>query len=311
RQHRAAVAHPLREDALRTPAHRFECLPGYPWTGHFLSDLPALAGLRLHYLDEGPVQAERTYLCLHGSPGWSYLYRKMIAELLAAGQRVVAPDLIGFGKSDKPKRAQAHRFGWHRQVLLELIERLDLQHIVLVGHDWGGLLGLTLPMAAAQRYAGLLLMNTALTTGETPVPPGLDAWAQMCQRQPGFDIAGLVASDNPQLSAQECAAYMAPFPDQGHRAAIGAFAAMLPRGPDDDGAALARAAREFFYSRWTAPSFMAIGEQDPVLGVAPMEALHAMLPGCPAPLYLAQSGQLVPEHGQQVVLAALRHFAQV
>lgn len=150
---------PLREDALRTPDAAFDGLPGYPWAPHYISDLPALAGLRLHHVDEGPRDAPLTWLCLHGNPSWSYLYRHLIARLTAAGQRVVAPDLIGFGKSDKPKKEVAHRFDWHRQVLLELVERLDLQRVVLVVQDWGGLLGLTLPMASPARYHGLLVMN--------------------------------------------------------------------------------------------------------------------------------------------------------
>ena len=119
--------HPLREDALRTPDAAFEGLPGYPWAPRYLSDLPALDGLRLHYLDEGPRNAPLTWLCLHGNPAWSYLYRHMLPVFLAAGHRVVAPDLIGFGKSDKPKKDAAHRFTWHRQVLLEFLERLDLR----------------------------------------------------------------------------------------------------------------------------------------------------------------------------------------
>lgn len=150
---------PLREDALRTPDAAFDGLLGYPWAPHYISDLPALAGLRLHHVDEGPRDAPLTWLCLHGNPSWSYLYRHLIARLAAAGQRVVAPDLIGFGKSDKPKKEGAHRFDWHRQVLLELVERLDLQRVVLVVQDWGGLLGLTLPMASPARYHGLLVMN--------------------------------------------------------------------------------------------------------------------------------------------------------
>ncbi|MEY4712683.1 MAG: hypothetical protein RIS88_2133, partial [Pseudomonadota bacterium] len=166
-----AAAHPLREDAVRTPEARFENLPGYPWAPNYVSDLPALAGLRLHYLDEGPQEAPVTWLCLHGNPAWSYLYRKMIPVFLQAGHRVVAPDLIGFGRSDKPKKETAHRFAWHRQVLLEFVERLDLRRVVVV-QDWGGLLGLTLPMAAPARYQGLLAMNTLLATGDTPLSDG-------------------------------------------------------------------------------------------------------------------------------------------
>jgi tRNA(adenine34) deaminase len=145
-----AEAQPLREDALRTPESRFGNLPDYPWSSRYLNDLPALNGLRMHYLDEGPTRAARTWLCLHGNPSWSYLYRKMIPIFLAQGDRVVAPDLIGFGKSDKPKTEDQHSFGWHRQILLEFIERLNLQQVVLVVQDWGGILG-----AMEHRDAGL------------------------------------------------------------------------------------------------------------------------------------------------------------
>lgn len=178
---------PVRDDALRTPESRFADLPGYPWQAHYVSDLPSLQGLRLHYLDEGPQDAPLTWLCLHGNPTWSYLYRKMIPVFLAVGHRVVAPDLIGFGKSDKPKKEGAHSFSYHRQVLLELIERLELKRIVLVVQDWGAQLELTLPLVAAQRYAGLLV---------TKISP---------------------------LTLQENVAYDAPFPDRGHRAALNAL----------------------------------------------------------------------------------------
>ena len=145
---RRVTVEPVRDDALRTPEDCFANLPDYPWQAHYLSDLPALEGLRMHYINEGPPDAATTYLCLHGNPAWSYLYRKMIPVFTEAGQRVLAPDLIGFGKSDKPKKDSAHTFAFHRQVLLEFIERLDLRNIVLVVQDWGGILGLTLPMAA-------------------------------------------------------------------------------------------------------------------------------------------------------------------
>ncbi|MEK9803507.1 MAG: tRNA adenosine(34) deaminase TadA, partial [Curvibacter sp.] len=184
REAQRRLSQPVREDAVRTPEARFAQLPDYPWAPNYLSDLPALAGLRLHYLDEGPRDARRTWLCLHGYPGWSYLYRKMIPVWLAAGHRVVAPDLVGFGRSDKLKKESAHSFSWHRQVLLEFIERLDLRRVVLVVQGAGGLPGLTLPVEAPQRYAGLLAMNTLLATGDTPLPPGLQSWRETSVRRP-------------------------------------------------------------------------------------------------------------------------------
>jgi len=300
---------PLREDALRTPDAAFDGLPGYPWAPHYISDLPALAGLRLHHVDEGPRDAPLTWLCLHGNPSWSYLYRHLIARLTAAGQRVVAPDLIGFGKSDKPKKEVAHRFDWHRQVLLELVERLDLQRVVLVVQDWGGLLGLTLPMASPARYHGLLVMNTLLATGEAPLSPGFVAWRQMCAQNPAYDIARLLARGNPQLSAAECAAYAAPFPNAGFRAALRAFPARVAERPQDEGAATARQAREFWRHDWQGRSLMLIGAADPVLGEPVMRTLHADIRGCPPPVVLPTCGHFVPECGAVVAEHALAHFA--
>jgi len=309
RETQRRLSQPVREDAVRTPEARFDSLPGYPWAPHYLSDLPSLAGLRLHYLDEGPRDAPLTWLCLHGNPGWSYLYRKMIPVFLGAGHRVVAPDLIGFGKSDKPKKESAHSFGWHRQVLLEFIERLDLKNIVLVVQDWGGLLGLTLPMAAPQRYAGLLVMNTLLATGDQPLSPGFLAWREMCAQKPGYDVGRLLARGNPQMTAGECAAYNAPFPDSGHRAALRAFPVMVPEFEESDGAAVSRQARAFWQQQWQGRSLMAVGLQDPVLGWPAMQQLQQTLRGCPEPLRVEQGGHFVPEQGEAIAEAALRHFA--
>jgi tRNA(adenine34) deaminase len=302
--------HPLREDALRTPEHRFNGLPDYPWAPNHVSDLPSLNGLRLHYLDEGPKDAPLTWLCLHGNPAWSYLYRKMIPPFLAAGGRVIAPDLIGFGKSDKPKKDEAHRFSWHRDVLLELVERLDLQRVVLVVQDWGGLLGLTLPMAAPERYQGLLVMNTMLATGGVPLSPGFLAWREMCAKKPEFDVGRLFGRGNPQMSEAECGAYNAPFPDRGHRAALRVFPAMVPEHADDEGAAISRQAREFFRHRWQGRTFMAIGQQDPVLGEPVMRALAADLRGCAQPMLLPEAGHFVQEHGESIAKEAVAFFAR-
>lgn len=302
------VAMPLREDALRTPDERFQDLPGYDWPAQYVHDLPALGGLRMHYLDEGPRDAPRTWLCLHGNPAWSYLYRRMLPVFLAAGDRVVAPDMPGFGRSDKPKKESAHGFSWHRQVLLEFVERLDLQRVVLVVQDWGGLLGLTLPMAAPQRYAGLLVMNTALGTGDEPLSPGFIAWREMCAKNPEFSVSRLFARGNPHMAAGECAAYDAPFPDRGHRAALRAFPAMVPDHPDADGAAISREARDFLARRWEGQTMMAIGAQDPVLGPDVMHALRAQIRGCPEPMVLQHAGHFVQEHGEPVARAAVGYF---
>ncbi|WP_372825497.1 tRNA adenosine(34) deaminase TadA [Polaromonas sp.] len=305
--------YPLRDDALRTPDSVFDGLPGYPWLPNYISDLPALGGLRMHYLDEAG-QGDKggsgglTFLCLHGNPAWSYLYRKMMPVFLAAGHRVVAPDLIGFGKSDKPKKDSFHSFTRHRQILLELVEQLDIKNVVLVVQDWGGLLGLTLPMAAPQRYRGLLVMNTALGTGDVPLSPGFMAWREMCAKNPEFDVARLFARGNPQMSAEECAAYNAPFPDKGHRAALRAFPAMVPEFKDSDGAEISREARSFWRERWSGQTLMAIGAQDPVLGEPVMRGLQALIRGSGEPMVLPQAGHFVQEHGEQVAQNAVLHF---
>ena len=306
---RRVNASPLRDDALRPPDSAFADLPGYPWPPHYVSDLPALAGLRLHYLDEGPPDAPRTWLCLHGNPAWSYLWRHMIPVFTAAGDRVVAPDLIGFGKSDKPKKEGAHAFSWHRQVLLELVERLDLRHVVLVVQDWGGLLGLTLPMAAPRRYAGLLAMNTLLATGDAPLPQGFVDWRAMCRDKPLYGVGRLLARGNPHLSPAECAAYDAPFPDKGYRAALRAFPERVPAALDDPGAALSRAARDFWHHQWQGRSLMVVGAQDPVLGLPTMRALQHHIRGCPEPVVLPQAGHFVQEHGEAIAARAVEYFA--
>ena len=303
-------ASPLREDVLRTPDDRFQNLPGYPWQPRYVSDLPALAGLRMHYLDEGPPDAPRTWLCLHGNPAWSYLYRKMLPVWLAQGDRVLAPDLIGFGRSDKPKKPAAHRFGWHRQVLLEWVERMDLRNTVLVVQDWGGLLGLTLPMEAPHRYSGLLVMNTTLATGEQPLSPGFLEWRAMCRDKPEYSVSRLFARSAPHLSAAECAAYDAPFPDRGHRAALRAFPDLVPETPSDEGADISRRALTFWQTAWQGRSLMAIGQQDPVLGEPVMRALQKNIRGCPEPLLLPNAGHFVQEAGEPLAEQAWRFFAR-
>jgi len=310
---------PLREDALRPPDEWFEGIPDYPWTAHYVSDLPSLKGLRLHYLDEGHRELlnegqdslnrqQITYVCLHGNPAWSYLYRKMIPTFTAHGHRVVAPDLIGFGKSDKFKKASQHSFEFHRQVLLDFIERLDLKHIVLVVQDWGGILGLTLPMDMAHRFAGLLVMNTALATGTQPLSNGFLSWREWCQANPDFDVAKLFARGNKNMSDAETQAYNSPFKDRGHRTALHAFPPMVPEFENSPGAETSRQALLFWRDQWQGQTMMAIGVQDPVLGEPVMRELQQNIKGCPDPILLPQAGHFVQEHGQFIAESAVQYF---
>jgi pimeloyl-ACP methyl ester carboxylesterase len=294
---------------LRTPDDRFDTLPGYPWSPHYMDRLPSLQGLRMHYLDEGPRDAAITWLCLHGNPAWSYLYRHMIPVFLAAGHRVVAPDMPGFGKSDKPADVGQHRFSWHRAVLLEFIEAMDLQQMNLVVQDWGGLLGLTLPLDAPHRYRALLVMNTYLATGESDLPPGFTQWRAMCRSKPDFSIARLFARGNPHLSDAECAAYDAPFPDLRYRAATRAFPEMVADTPLSDGADVSGRALKFWQTQRHMQSLMAVGVQDPVFNVTVMEQLRTQINGCPAMLQIEDGGHFLQEHGRPIASVAVARLS--
>lgn len=246
--------HPLRDDALRTPDVAFEGLSAYQWQPHYVSDLHALGGLRMHYLDEQGSREDGsdsplTYLCLHGHTGWGYEFCQMIPLLLKAGHRVIAPDYIGFGKSDKPKKDSFHTFSRHRQILLELVERLDLQNIALFVSARSGLLGLTLPMAAPERYLNLRIMNTSQAGIELPFSAGLLVWQKMCVQTPEVDELPGRTRDHFQMSAEEIVASDAPFPDRGHRAALRAFPAMTIDGGADERTAIFLEAYRFWLDR--------------------------------------------------------------
>lgn len=297
-------------DALRTPEDRFTTLPGFPWAPKFLHDLPATQGLRLAYVDEGPADAPATALCLHGNPSWGYLYRHMLPEFTAAGLRVVVPDLIGFGRSDKPLDEAAHTFDFHRQTLLQFIERLDLKNVMLVCQDWGGIFGLTLPVAMPERFTRLLVMNTTLADGR--VSEGFRQWRSYSNSQPDLGVGKMLRRGKPDMTAEEAAAYDAPFPDARYKAALRAFPNLVPDA-ERDGAdavpiALAREATAFWRERWQGDSFMAIGMQDPVLGPPVMQALRRGIRGCPEALEVPEGGHFVQEWGGPIARAALQHF---
>jgi len=294
--------------ALRTPDERFRVLPSFPFPPHYAEALPGLGGLRMHYVDEGPRDARDTFLCLHGEPTWSYLYRKMIPVFTAAGGRVVAPDLFGFGRSDKPARDADYTFEFHRDSLLRLVERLDLRRITLVVQDWGGILGLTLPMDMPERFARLIVMNTGLPVGQS-IGPGFAAWKSFAAQFQDVPVAGLIALSSPgALNPFDAAAYDAPFPDQTYKAGVRRFPQLVPVEPGMAGIEHCRRAREFLATRWTGASFMAIGLRDAVLGKPVMEELRATIRGCPPALELPEAGHFVQEWGDVVARAALASF---
>jgi haloalkane dehalogenase len=290
---------------LRTPEQRFLDLPGYGFAPRYVDDLEGYAGLRVHYLDEGPKDAARVFLCLHGQPTWSYLYRRMIPIFAASGARVVAPDLLGFGKSDKPADDGAYTFGFHRQMLCALVERLDLRRVVLVVQDWGGLLGLTLPVDDPERYVGLLIMNTGFATGDLPLGQGFLDWRAFSNRNPDLAIGKLLARSCPHLTPAEAAAYDAPYPDASYKGGVRRFPNLVPEHPDAEGGALSRRAREWFRSQWQGRTFMAVGMKDPVLGPSVMRYLATQIRACPPPFEVADGGHFLQEWGEPVARAAL------
>jgi len=282
-------------EALRTPDDRFADLPGFAFAPHYRDDLKGFEGLRLHYLDEGPHGAKEVFLCLHGQPTWSYLYRKLIPFVTAAGHRAVAPDYYGFGRSDKPVEDAVYTFDFHRNALIALIERLDLRNITLVCQDWGGLIGLTLPMDMPERFGKLLVMNTSLGTGDRPLTEGFIAWRAWCAANPDMAVGKLMARACPSLTLGEAAAYQAPFPDIRHKAGVRRFPQLVPDGPDAGGAALSRRARDWWSGTWSGKTCMVVGMTDPVLGPPAMRALAQLIRNCPPPLEIAEAGHFVQE----------------
>jgi len=295
-------------EVLRTPDERFNELPDFPYAPNYLDNLEGYEGLRMHYVDEGPRDAANLFLCLHGEPTWSYLYRKMIPVFTAAGHRVVAPDYFGFGRSDKPVPDDVYQFDFHRDSLLAFIAQLDLSSLTIVCQDWGGLLGLTLPMEIPDRIARLLIMNTALGTGDVKLSEGFVAWRNYVQDTPDFDVGRLMKRSCPLLTDGEIAAYNAPFPDARYKAGVRRFPAMVPDNPQAPGAELSRRAREWLKTAWSGETFMAVGMQDPVLGPPAMKALRKLIQGCPEPFEIADAGHFVQEWGEVVARKALEAF---
>ncbi|MEL7296383.1 MAG: haloalkane dehalogenase [Pseudomonadota bacterium] len=301
-------------EAKRTPDANFEGIPDWNYEPRYAEHLPGYEGLRMHYVDEGPRDAP-VFLCLHGQPSWSFLYRKMAKVFLAAGYRVIAPDMFGFGRSDKPVDDAVYTFHFHRGALLALVEHLDLRDVCLVVQDWGGILGLTLPMEAPERYSRLIIMNTALPAGES-ANKGFSDWRLYNRANPDLDVGALMKRATPILNDDEVAAYAAPFPDQSYKAGVRRFPELVMLKAADEeltedaaaGVETSLKAREFWFSQWQGPSFMAVGVQDPVLGPDTMQFMRKMIRGCPPPMEIADGGHFVQEWGTEIAEAALEAF---
>ena len=248
---------------LRTPEQRFADLPDYPFAPHYCNVGNVGQGLRLHYVDEGPRDAPPV-LMLHGEPSWSYLYRHMIPLVAQAGYRVLAPDLIGFGKSDKPARQSDYGFSVQVAWIREWMESLDLRHITLVCQDWGSLIGLRLAAETEERFAGVVLSNGGLPTGEEPMTLVWRVWEKFARLSPWFPINRILKFGTKRtLSVAEMAAYAAPFPDDSFKAGARIYPSLVPVRFDDPEAAADRRAREVF-SRWEKPFLTCFSDGDPI-----------------------------------------------
>jgi haloalkane dehalogenase len=265
-------------DMLRTPDSRFSGLPGYPFEPRYVQ-VPAPDGtaLRMHYLDEGPADAE-VALLLHGEPSWCYLYRHMIPVLVNAGLRAVAIDLIGFGRSDKPTRRADYTYATHVQWTWAAIEAIGLHGMTLVCQDWGGLIGLRLVGEHADRFARVVAANTYLPTGETSPGEAFFAWQRYSQEVPEMRIGRIVSGGCVKdLAANVVAAYDAPFPDESYKAGARQFPLLVPTSPDDPAAPANRAAWEVL-RRFEKPFLCAFSDSDAITRGADV-LLCAQIPG--------------------------------
>ncbi len=265
-------------EALRTPDERFAALPGYPFAPRYV-DVPDGEGgaLRVHYVDEGPADAVPVLL-MHGEPSWSFLYRKLIPVITQAGHRAVAPDLVGFGRSDKPATREDYTYQRHVDWMRSLLEQLDLRHATLVGQDWGGLIGLRLVAEHPDRFDRVVAANTFLPTGDRHPGDAFLAWQKYSQETRAFRVGRIVNGGCvSELPADVVAAYDAPFPDETYKEGARQFPLLVPTSPSDPAAEPNRRAWEAL-CRSEMPFLTAFSDSDPITGGAD-RALQESIPG--------------------------------
>jgi haloalkane dehalogenase len=276
-------------DTLRTPDDRFASLPGYPFAPHYVDIDDGEGGvLRVHYVDEGPSGAAPVLL-MHGEPSWSFLYRTMIPILVEAGLRAVAPDLIGFGRSDKPSRRTDYTYQRHVDWMAGWLDAVDLRGATLVGQDWGGLIGLRLVAEHPERFDRVVAANTFLPTGDRHPGDAFLAWQRFSQETPDFTVGKIVNGGcTTDLTPEVVAAYDAPFPDESYKEGARQFPLLVPISPDDPAAGPNRDAWEVLRG-WTKPFLCAFSDQDPITRGAD-KVLRAEIPGCEGQPHAVISG---------------------
>lgn len=264
---------------LRTPDSCFDALPDYTFTPHYV-DIDDTQGskLRMHYVDEGPNNAP-VVLMLHGEPSWSFLYRKMITRVSEAGYRVIAPDLIGFGRSDKPTKQQDYSYQRHIDWLSDLLLQLDLQDITLVCQDWGGLLGLRLVTKYPDRFGRVCAANTFLPTGDQKPNKAFDSWKAFSQEVEIFPAGGVIKGGTTTTLPQEVIdAYNAPYPDESYKAGARVFPTLVPADPNNPASQANREAWEVL-KKWHKPFLTAFSDSDPVTAGGD-RLFQKLIPGC-------------------------------
>jgi haloalkane dehalogenase len=293
-------------EILRTPDERFASLPGYSFAPHYVDVDPS--GLRMHYLDEGARDAP-IVLCLHGEPSWSYLYRTMVPGLVAAGLRVIAPDLIGFGRSDKPAAQDDYTYARHVAWTAAFLDALDLRDVTLFCQDWGGLIGLRLVAEHEARFARVVAANTFLPTGDQKPPDAFFAWQKFSQSVPEMPIGRIVAGGCARPVAPEViAAYDAPFPDERYKAGARRFPMLVPARPDDPASADNRAAWDRL-RRFARPVLTAFGDSDAITRGAD-KMIQAMIPGAAGQPHvtIARAGHFLQEDAGPELAAVVAAF---
>ncbi|MEZ5044667.1 MAG: haloalkane dehalogenase [Saprospiraceae bacterium] len=290
---------------LKTPEDRFNGLPGYPFDANYVEVAP---GLNMHYVVEGASTAP-TVLLLHGEPSWSYLYRKMIPVLTSAGYCAIAPDLIGFGKSDKPSEKTDYSYQKHLEWLSTFIKALDLQHIHLFCQDWGGLLGLRIALDMEERFASITVSNTTLPTGQQPMPPAFKQWQEFSQMVPVFPTGKIINGGTiSDLSPAVIAAYDAPFPDESFKAGARIFPMLVPSLIDDPEAINNQKAWKK-YSQWQKPLLTLFGDSDPIMKGADL-FFQKIVPGAKGQPHeiIPQAGHFIQEDQGELVAQKLVDF---